>query len=59
MLHRLRFDPQLGNFHMPWVGPQKINKTGYSNVTITIIIIILGLHLQHMEVPRLGVKSEL
>ena len=27
--------------------------------TFRIFFVLLGLHLQHMEVPRLGIKSEL
>ena len=34
-------------------------KTFLFFIFFIIIIIILGLHLRHMEVPRLGVESEL
>ena len=49
----LRFYPWPENFYVLWVYPKKKRNPFFSP------LFLLGLHLQHMEVPRLGVKSEL
>ena len=58
------FDPWPGNFHMLSVQPEKKRKEklacNRSSLFIYLFIFVfLGPYLQHMEVPRLGVESEL
>lgn len=56
-----RFDHWPGNLHMLQVPPKQ-NKTKRGPLIFYLFIYLLpflGLLLQHMEVPRLGVESEL
>ena len=44
---------------IPFVAKDLLLSKEYFAIIIIIINFFLGLHLQHMEVPRLGVKLEL
>ena len=55
----LRFNPWPRNFHMPQVQPIKKKKEKRKKKKSSLFFVFLGPHPQHMEVPRLEVKSEL
>ena len=41
-----------------YVGVELIICYGYSEFNFFFFFVFLGMHLRHMEVPRLGVESE-
>ena len=63
---QLRFDPWALEVHMPWDDQKKKKKIEvYKQLFFSFFFLsfccccFLGLHPQHMEIPRLGVESEL